>query len=467
MLALLAAQSAKRKAASGVARCALSVARERSDEMETPVIRIGILGLGTVGSGTLRALQENREAIERNVGARLVVKKICVLHPDKPRPVEFDRALLTTDPAEVLEDPEIDIVAELIGGIEPARSYIERAIRAGKNIVTANKELIAKQGHELLVEAGERRLDFQFEGSVAGGIPIIQALKISLAGNRVRELIGIVNGTTNYILTRMAADGLDFATALAEAQLKGYAEADPTDDVDGFDAAYKLSILASIAFQSRVDLGQVYHEGIRKIGHEDIAYARELGYVIKLVAIAKDEAVGPLPDGGMELRVHPAMLPADHPLASVNDVFNAIYVQGNAVGEVMFYGRGAGSMPTGSAVVADLMETARNLRFGSTGRVSCTCFDQKSIRDVNEIQSNYYVRMQAADRPKALASIAAVFGEFDVSIESVLQKRGTGEAAEIVWVTHRTREGQIRKALQAIEALPVVREISNWIRVEE
>jgi homoserine dehydrogenase len=429
--------------------------------MEKPVIHIGILGLGTVGSGTLRALQENRAAIERTVGAQLVVKKICVLHPDKPRSVEFDRGLLTTDPAEVLEDPEIDIVAELIGGIEPARSYIERAIRAGKNVVTANKELLAKQGHELLIEAAERRLDFHFEGSVAGGIPIIQALKISLAGNRVHELIGIVNGTTNYILTRMAADGLDFARALAEAQSKGYAEADPTDDVDGFDAAYKLSILASIAFQSRVDLGQVYHEGIRKIGHEDIAYARELDFVIKLVAIAKDEA------GGMELRVHPAMLPADHPLASVNDVFNAIYVQGNAVGEVMFYGRGAGSLPTGSAVMADLMETARNLRFGSTGRIACTCFEQKSIRDINEIDSNYYIRMQAADRPKALASIAAVFGEFDVSIESVLQKRGTGEAAEIVWVTHRTREGQIRNALQAVAALPVVREISNWIRVEE
>jgi homoserine dehydrogenase len=273
--------------------------------------------------------------------------------------------------------------------------------------------------------------------------------------------MGILNGTTNYILTRMAHENLDFATALAEAQAKGYAEADPTDDIDGFDAAYKLAILASIAFQSRVDLANVYHEGIRKIDHADIAYARELGYVIKLVAVAKEQ------DGVTELRVHPAMLPAEHPLASVNDVFNAIYVRGNAVGEVMFYGRGAGSLPTGSAVMADLMETARNLRFGSTGRIACTCFEQKSIRDINDIETNYYVRMQAADRPKALASIAAVFGEFDVSIESVLQKRGTGEAAEIVWVTHRTREGQIRQALQAIADLPVVREISNWIRVEE
>jgi homoserine dehydrogenase len=429
--------------------------------MEQSLLRIGILGLGTVGSGTLRALQENQAAIERKVGARLVVKKICVLHPDKPRPVSFDRGLLTTDPGEVLDDPEIDIVAELIGGIEPARTYLERAIRNGKNIVTANKELLAKQGHELLMEAGERQLDFQFEGSVAGGIPIIQALKISLAANRMQELVGIVNGTTNYILTQMAHQNQDFATALGEAQARGYAEADPTDDVDGFDAAYKLSILASIAFQSRVDLGQVYHEGIRKIGHEDIAYARELGYVIKLVAIAKEE------EGELELRVHPAMLPAEHPLASVNDVFNAIFARGNAVGEVMFYGRGAGALPTGSAVMGDIMEVARNIRAKATGRVSCTCFDQKRIREIREIETNYYIRMQVADRPRALASIATVFGEHDVSIESVLQKRGHGEAAEIVWVTHRTREEQIRRALPAISALPVTREISNWIRVEE
>lgn len=429
--------------------------------MELPTLRIGIFGLGTVGCGALRTLQENQATIERKVGARLVVTKICVRHPQKPRPVAFDRSLLTTNPHEILDDPQIDIVAELIGGVEPARTYIEHAIRRGKNIVTANKELLAKQGHELLVEAGERRLDFQFEGSVAGGIPIIQALKIALAANRMQELMGIVNGTTNYILTRMAANNMDFATALAEAQSKGYAEADPTDDVDGFDAAYKLAILASIAFQSRVDLGQVYHEGIRKIGHEDIAYARELGYVIKLVAIAKEQ------DGGLELRVHPAMLPADHPLASVNDVFNAIYARGNAVGEVMFYGRGAGSMPTGSAVVGDIMEVARNLRVGATGRISCTCFENRPIRDIQEIETNYYVRMQVADRPRALASIAAVFGEHDVSIESVLQKRGTGDTAEIVWVTHRTRERQICRALPAIAALPVTQEISNWIRVEE
>lgn len=429
--------------------------------MEQGVVKIGLIGLGNVGCGTVRALAENREAIERKVGVRLEVKRICVLHPDKPRPIEFDRSLLTTDAAQVTDDPEIDIVAELIGGIEPARGFIERAIRNGKNIVTANKELLAKHGHELLQAAAERKLDFGFEGSVAGGIPIIQAMKISLGANRVHELMGILNGTTNYILTRMAHDGSDYQSALAEAQAKGYAEADPTDDVDGFDAAYKLSILASIAFQSRVDISTVYFEGIRKISHQDIGYARELGYVIKLVAIAKET------DGRLQLRVHPVMLPNEHPLASVNDVFNAIYVRGNAVGEVMFYGRGAGMMPTGSAVMADLMETARNLRLGATGRVSYTGFEQKPTQDISQVCSNYYVRMQCHDRPNVLASVASVFGDFDVSIESVVQKRSAGETAEVVWVTHQTTEGDIRKALGVVAQLPVVLEISNWIRVEE
>jgi len=429
--------------------------------MGKSVINIGLIGLGNVGCGTVRALEENREAIERKVGGRLVIKRICVLHPDKPRPIAFDRSLITTDASDVIDDPEIDIVAELIGGIEPARTYIERALRNGKNVVTANKELLAKQGHDLMTVASERRLDLGFEGSVAGGIPIIQAMKVSLGANRVHELMGILNGTTNYILTRMTQDGSDYESALAEAQAKGYAEADPTDDVDGFDAAYKLSILASIAFQSRVDISSVYFDGIRKISHEDIGYAKELGYIIKLVGIAKEL------DGRMQLRVHPVMLPTSHPLASVNDVFNAIYVRGNAVGEVMFYGRGAGMMPTGSAVMSDLMETARNIRFGATGRISCTCFDEKPTQDISEVRSNYYVRLQCHDRAKVLASVASVFGDFDVSIESVVQKRGTGESAEVVWVTHETSEGDIRKALGVISQLPVVREISNWIRVEE
>lgn len=424
-------------------------------------ITIGMLGCGIVGTGTVKTLQENAEAISQKVGARLRIKRIVVRDMAKPRPDWIDRSLLTDDPNLVLDDPEIEIVAELMGGIEPAGEYLRRALANGKHIVTANKELIAKRGHELLAQAAERRLDFQFEGSVAGGIPIIQAMKVSLGANRIEEVMGIVNGTTNYILTRMTEDNLDFEPALAEAMQLGYAEADPTDDVDAYDAAYKLSILAAIAFQSRVRLEDVYHEGIRKISARDIEYARELGYVIKLVAIAKQV------EGKMELRVHPAMLPKNHPLAAVNDVRNAVYVRGNAVGEVMFLGRGAGSMPTGSSVAADLMETARNIRFGSTSRVSCTCFHEMPVQDMRDVRTNYYLRMKTADRPKVLAAIASLFGEHEVSIESVVQKRGTGDEAEIAWITHQTREGDVREALSRIAENPSVLEISSCIRVEE
>jgi homoserine dehydrogenase len=429
--------------------------------MHDGIVTIGMLGCGIVGSGTVRTLLENAGAIRHKIGADLRLKRICVRDLHKPRPEWIDRSLLTNDPALVLDDPEIDIVAELMGGIEPARTYLQRAIANGKHIVTANKELIAKHGHQLLVDAADRHLDFGFEGSVAGGIPIIQAMKIALAANRIFEVIGIVNGTTNYILTRMTQDGLDFDAALAEARHLGYAEADPTDDVDAYDAAYKLAILAAIAFQSRVALEDVYHEGIRRITPRDIEYARELGYVIKLLAIAKQV------NGAMELRVHPAMLRVEHPLAAVNDVHNAIYVRGNAVGEVMFYGRGAGSLPTGSSVAADLMETARNLRFGATSRISCTCFDEKPAQDICDVRTNYYIRMRTTDRPKVLATVAAILGDHDVSIESVVQKRGTGDEAEIAWVTHQTREGNLREALARIVATPNVIEISSCIRVEE
>ena len=426
-----------------------------------PTIPIGVLGCGVVGTGTIRVLQENAEAIERQIGARLEVRKVCVRDLAKPREVTLPRSLFTGNAAEVLDDPEIQIVAELIGGIEPAGDYIKRALHNGKHVVSANKELIAKAGHHLLLEAAERKLDFHFEGAVAGGIPIIRAMKVSLAANRVEEVMGIVNGTTNYILTQMAQNNLDFEVALKEAQAKGYAEADPTDDVDGFDAAYKLSILASIAFQSRVPLEKVYHEGIRGITDRDIAYAREMGYVIKLVAVAKER-----PDG-LELRVHPAMLPKAHPLASVNDVFNAVFVHGNAVGDVMFFGRGAGSLPTGSSVAADIMEVARGIVSGGSGRVGCTCYHKKPILPINSIESNFYVRTETDDRPGVLAAIATVFGAHNVSLESMLQKQAAGETAEIVWITHRTNEGNLRAALREIEALPVVRKISNWIRVEE
>lgn len=424
-------------------------------------ISLGILGCGVVGTGTIRTLQENAAAIERQLGARIAVKKVAVRNLDKPRDVGLPRELFTTNASEVIDDPEIEIVAELIGGITPASDYIHRALRNGKHVVTANKELIAKGGHSLLIEAAERNLDLFFEGSVAGGIPIIRALKVSLAANRIQEVMGIVNGTTNYILTQMAQSGLDFGVALAEAQSKGYAEADPTDDVDGHDAAYKLTIMASIAFQSQVPLEKVFREGIRGVSDRDIAYARNLGYVIKLVALARER-----PEG-LELRVHPTMLPLSHPLASVNDVFNAVHVTGNAVGGAMFYGRGAGSMPTGSSVAGDILEVARGMVFGGSGRVGCTCFYDKPVLPIEQVETNYYVRTETEDQPGVIAAIGTVFGNHGVSLESVLQKQGDGDTAEIVWITHRTGEGKMRAALQEIEALPVVRRIANWIRVEE
>jgi len=429
--------------------------------MAKSAIQVGILGLGTVGCGAVQTIRNNLENIERKIGAKLRIKRIAVAHPEKQRPIPLEPGWITGNPYEVLDDPGIDIVAELIGGIEPARTYIERALDNGKHIVTANKELLARGGHELLVKASQKKLDFYFEGSVAGGIPVVQALKIGLAANKVERVIGIVNGTTNYILTQMAHEGKDFAEALAEAKGCGYAEADPTNDVEGYDAAYKIAILSSIAFMSQINPDDVYAEGITKITARDIQYAKELGYAIKLLAIGEQH------DGGIQVRVHPAMIPLEHPLASVNDVFNAIFIRGNSVGEVMFFGRGAGSLPTGSAVAADILEVARNIQYGSTSRISCTCFDNKPMIPIDLIETKYYIRMQVADRPGVLAAIAGVFGDFAVSVESVVQKAATGEHAEIVWVTHRAKGGSVRQALDLIARLPVVAEIRSCIRVEE
>jgi homoserine dehydrogenase len=427
-----------------------------------PTINIGIIGFGTVGCGAMSILQENRESIACKVGSDIRVKRIADLDIERKRPVDYDPAILTKDAYEIINDPDIDIVVELIGGVKPAGKFILDAIRSGKHIVTANKELIAREGHDLLVEAGERNLDFFFEASVGGGIPIIRPIKICLAGNRIDEVIGIVNGTTNYILTKMAQEGRDFAEALAQAQALGYAEADPTNDVEGHDAAFKIAILASAAFNSQVNVADVYHEGITRLTQRDTAYAQELGYCVKLLAIAKQH------NNTMEIRVHPAFIPQSHPLASVHDVYNGIYVKGNAVGDVMFYGRGAGAMAAGSAVVGDIIDVARDINSGAAGRVSCTCFEEKPAMSVDDVVTKYYIRMQTEDRPRVLASIANIFGENDVSIASVLQKtRGEDGEAEIVWITHEVREKNFRAALETIAKLPVVAEVSNWVRVED
>lgn len=424
-------------------------------------INIGIIGFGIVGCGALQIIQKNRKSIETKIGSGLTVKRIADIDPDRPRPVEFDRGILTTDAYDIINDPEIDIVVETIGGVEPAGRFVMDAIKNGKHIVTANKELIAKEGHALLEEAGDRKQDFMFEASVGGGIPIIQPLKLSLAGNEIQEVKGIVNGTTNYILTRMSEEGSDFADALKEAQEKGYAETDPTNDIDGHDAAYKIAILASIAFTSRADVTQVYREGIRDIEADDIAIAQELGYKVKLLAIAK------LIDGAVQARVHPTLVPCTHPLASIREVYNAIMVRGDAAGDVMFYGQGAGALAAGSAVVGDIIDVARNIHFDATGRISCTCFEKRPMLGMDAVVGKYYARIDAEDRPRVLASIAQILGENEVSIESIIQRPVGSCDATLVFVTHEVPEPRFRKALSEIESLPVVKEIGSWMRVEE
>jgi len=425
-------------------------------------INIGILGLGVVGCGAYRILRDNARAIELKAGSKLTVKQIADIDLDRPRPVDFDRSIAVRDAYEVINNPEIDIVVELIGGVHPSYDYLMAAIRNGKHVVTANKELIAKEGHSLLAEAGNRKQDFLFEASVASGIPIIRPMKTCLAGDEILEIKGILNGTTNYILSQMTRAGTDFDEALADAQARGYAERDPTDDVDGHDAAYKIAILASIGFTSRVDVSQVYREGIRRITQKDIVFARELGYTIKLLAMAKQV------NGAMQIRVHPTLIPSSHPLVSVADVYNGVYLKADPVGNLMFYGRGAGPEAAGSAVVGDIIDIARNIDFAATGRIACTCFDEKPLQTMDDLCCRHYLRMRTDDRPGSLAAVANVFGQNNVSLASVLAKSIHEDgSAEDVWLTHEAPEPSVRKSLDELRSLHVVREISNWIRVEE
>lgn len=347
-----------------------------------------------------------------------------------------------------------------MGGELPAKDYMLAALKAGKHVVTANKDVVAKYGRELFAAAETSHVDFLFEASVGGGIPIIRPLKQCLAANQISEIMGIVNGTTNYMLTKMTNEKMDYSDVLAEAQAKGYAEADPTADVGGFDAARKIAILASIGFGARVTLDDVYIEGITNIAIEDIEYARELGFVIKLLAVAKQD------DRGINVRVHPAFLPTTHPLAAVSDVFNAIFVKGDAVGETMFYGRGAGELPTASAVTADIIDVARDIRHNVSSRILCTCFEHKTIYGVSKTESPYYIRLLVEDKPGVLAAIAGAFGAQQVSLHSVIQKRKVERATELVLITYRVSDENIRLAISTLLGMSIVRKIGSVIRVE-
>ncbi len=425
------------------------------------MIMVGLLGCGTVGSGVVKLLEKNQEIIAKRSGDSISIKRIMEMDLSKCLELGLDEEMISQDFEEIVQDDEIDIIVELIGGIEPAFSFIMEAMKKGKHVVTANKDLIAVKGRELLDTAKENNVDFYFEASVAGGIPIIYPLKQSLAANQIQEVIGILNGTTNYILSKMSKEGRAFDEVLAEAQALGYAEADPSADVYGLDAARKIAILSSIAFNSRVTLDDVYVEGITSITPNDIEYAAELGYVIKLLAIAKENE-----EGEIQIRVHPAFLPKNHPLAAVNDVFNAVFVQGDAVGEIMHYGRGAGQMPTASAVVGDIIEVGRNILHHISTRIGCTCYDEKAILDIAELNAQFYIRMTVTDRPGVLAGIAGVFGNNNVSIASVLQKTNDQDMAELIMITHKVREQDLRDSLTVLKGMSIVGGINNVIRLE-
>jgi homoserine dehydrogenase len=421
-------------------------------------VRIGLLGCGTVGAALIRLLAEHGDDIAMRAGFRPEVTRVAVRDLARDRGVPLPSERFTTDGIGIVDDPDVDVVCELMGGVEPPRSLILRAFANGKPVVTANKELLSTHGKEVFDAAEDAAVDLFFEAAVAGGIPLIRPLKESLAGERVGRILGIVNGTTNFILTQMSEHGWPFDRALAEAQRLGYAEADPTADVEGYDAAAKIAILASIAFNARVVADDVYREGIAGITAQDIADAERLGYVVKLLAIAE------LEDEAISARVHPAMIPASHPLAAVRDAFNAVFVEGAKVGQLMFYGRGAGGDPTATAVAGDLVSVARNVVTGGRG-IGCTCRLQRPIRPMDDTRDQYYLNLHVEDRPGVLAEIADRFGGNGVSIERVWQE-GTGDEATLVFITHRTQEGAFQKTVQAIRELDAVRSVQSLLRVE-
>jgi homoserine dehydrogenase len=427
-------------------------------------VTIGVLGCGNVGAALVELIERQGDEIATRTGLRLQVGRVAVRSTSKERAVSLAPELLTTDAHAVVTDPDIDLVVEVIGGIEPARELISTALKGHKPVVTANKELLANVGVELFADADGAGVDLLFEAAVAGGIPIIRPLRESLVGEPVSRVMGIVNGTTNYILTKMAEEGWTYAAALAEAQSLGYAERDPTADVEGFDAGAKAAIIATIAFGAKVVAGDVYHEGISAITQTDIDFASRLGYVIKLLAISER-----FDDGTVAVRVHPAMVPAEHPLASVRDSFNAVFVEGGAVGDLMFYGRGAGGFPTASAVLGDVIDAAANLAKGTHATLGT--FGRAEMRPVDELRSPYYVNLEVRDRHGVLAAVAGVFGAHEVSIRSMEQEAldpggdtPTG-AARLIFITHAAREADVRATLQELRALDAVLSVGSVLRV--
>ena len=424
-------------------------------------IGIGLMGLGVVGGGVERILREKSEAISRLVSSSLSIRRILIRDTSKKRPPEVLH-LLTTEPQEILDNPQIEIVIEVMGGENPAYEYIREALLKGKHVVTANKEVIAKHGFELLRLAAEHQVGLLYEASVGGGIPLISPFRQDLLANHISAIYAIINGTSNYILTQMAQEGVDFSTALKEARDLGYVEPDPSNDIEGIDAAYKLAILATLAFQTEVRPEAIYCEGISRLNSRDFRYAKELGYTIKPVAIAKYES------NALEVRVHPLLLPQGVLLAQVNGVYNAVQVEGDLIGKVVFYGEGAGALPTSSAVIADLIRLARSINFSLPPSPPIPLNQQINLKPISDVQTKYYLRMSVLDQAGVLAQIARILGNYQISLASVIQKESdrTTQTAEIVLMTHLCHESPMQQALIELKKLPVVKEIGNLIRVE-
>ncbi|HID98580.1 MAG TPA: homoserine dehydrogenase [Thermodesulfobacteriaceae bacterium] len=430
-------------------------------------IKVGLLGFGTVGSGTAEILLEQSELLKRRSGLQIRLARICDKDTETPRGLELPPGILTDDVNVLLDDPEIDIFIELMGGLEPARTFVLEAMKKGKHVVTANKALLAMHGREIFGAAEEYGVSVGFEASVGGGIPVIKAVKEGLIGNHLTTVMGIMNGTANYILTRMTDEGLDYEDALQEAQRLGYAEADPTYDVEGIDTAHKLTILASLSFGVKVELSDVFTEGITRLSLLDIDFARDLGYRIKLLAIARNTK------HGTELRVHPTMVPESHLLGQIGGAYNAFYIIGDSVGKVLLYGLGAGKMPTGSAVVADVVDMARNIASSASVQTSSFGIPFKSLGSpdlipMDSLVSRYYFRFSVLDRPGVLAGIAGILGDLGISIESVVQEgRGSEASVSIVMLTHEAEEVRVSRALKKIDALDVVSDRTVVIRIED
>jgi homoserine dehydrogenase len=432
--------------------------------MKKETVGIGLMGLGVVAGQVARVLTNKAGELAQKAGCSLVLKKIKVLPTDLKRPQakKMDPKLFTTDDDNFFREPGIDIIVEAIGGENPATEYIKRAISSGKHVVTSNKEVIAKHGLELLALAHQHGVGLQYEASVGGGIPLIAPFKHDLVANNITGIFAIINGTTNYILTMMAREGMDFKAALRQAQKLGYAEANPENDIEGIDAHYKLAILASLAFQTQVRPQDIYREGISRLNGRDFRYAKELNFAIKLLAIAKRSG------DAIEARVHPVFIPADSFLAKVDGVYNAVHVEGDLVGKVLFIGEGAGAKPTSSAVVADVVSSARKIVLGVGSISTWKAVSGRHIKPIEEIETQYYIRLNAADKPGVLAQIARVFGDNAISIASAIQPESDEktQTAEIVIMTHPAREKAMQSALRKLEKLEVVREIANFIRVE-